>query len=282
MALHGVARRCTGRGRRAERYARARDSCTALVRRASLAGGARATASHHRGAHPRVQGQRKANFPYRMFEYYTLLRQREQKPVIPIALVFYPGREGIAVEEYEEIVFGQRILTFRYLRISLPLLPAEEYARAESVLGAGLACVMRLPRDRDAQIALRAACLQRVLDAVVIAQVDAARAFMLGALIETYLPLSAREREELRVQLEQEGETTMGATQLTWADELMLSNKLQTMREAIKDVIAFKFGEVPSDVNAAIDSASTEQELTALLQRAAVVRTQDDLLRTSP
>jgi len=121
-----------------------------------------------------------------------------------------------------------------------------------------------------------------VLDAVVIAQVDAARAFMLGALIETYLPLSAREREELRVQLEQEGETTMGATQLTWADELMLSNKLQTMREAIKDVIAFKFGEVPADVNAAIDSASTEQELTALLQRAAVARTQDDLLRTSP
>ncbi len=86
-----------------------------------------------------------------MFEYYTLLRQREQKPVIPIALVFYPGREGIAVEEYEEIVFGQRILTFRYLRISLPLLPAEEYARAESVLGAGLACAMRLPRDRDAR-----------------------------------------------------------------------------------------------------------------------------------
>jgi len=59
---------------------------------------------------------------------------------------------------------------------------------------------MRLPRDRDAQITLRAACLQRVLDAVVIGQVDAARAFMLGALIEAYLPLSAREREELRVQ----------------------------------------------------------------------------------
>jgi len=58
----------------------------------------------------------------------------------------------------------------------------EEYERAESVLWAGLACVMRLPRDRDARIALRAACLQRVLDAVTIGQVDAARAFMLGSL----------------------------------------------------------------------------------------------------
>ena len=146
--------------------------------------------------HAEIQRQRKVNFPYRMFEYYTLLRQREQKPVIPIAVVFYPGRDGIAVEEYEETVFGQRILTFRYLQISLPLLPAEEYARAESVLGAGLACVMRLPREREARIALRAACLRRVLDAVGPGQIDAARAFMLGNLIETYLPLSAREREE--------------------------------------------------------------------------------------
>ena len=168
------------------------------------------------------------------------------------------------------------------MQISLPLLPAEEYARAESVLGAGLACVMRLPRDRDAQIALRAVCLQRVLDAMASGQVDAARAFMLGNLIETYLPLSAREREDLRVQWEQEGDMTMEATQLTWADELMLRNELQTKRKDIKDVIAFKFGEVPSDVDAAIDSATTEQELTALFQRAAVARTQDDLLQTSP
>ncbi len=105
---------------------------------------------------------------------------------------------------------------------------------------------------------------------------------MLGNLIETYLPLSAREREELRVQWEQEGDMTMEATQLTWADELMLRNELQTKRKDIKDVIAFKFGEVPSDVDAAIDSATTEQELTALFQRAAVARTQDDLLQTSP
>ncbi len=74
----------------------------------------------------------------------------------------------------------------------------------------------------------------------------------------------------------------MRATQLTWAEELMLRNELQIKRKDIKDVIAFKFGEVPSDAEAAIDSATTEQELTALLQRAAVARTQDDLLRTSP
>lgn len=35
--------------------------------------------------HVEIQRQRKSGFPYRMFEYYTLLRQREKKPVIPIA-----------------------------------------------------------------------------------------------------------------------------------------------------------------------------------------------------
>jgi len=60
---------------------------------------------------------------------------------------------------------AERILTFRYLQISLPLLRAEDYVQAEQVLGAGLASVMRLPGDRQAQIQLHLACLRRVLDA---------------------------------------------------------------------------------------------------------------------
>src|ERR687885_1969706 len=103
------------------------------------------------------------------------LRQRENKPVIPIALVFYAGRGGIARDEYEEAVFGESILTFRYLQVSLPLLRAEDYVQAEQVLGAGLASVMRLPRDRQAQIRLHLACLRRVHDAERSDQVDAAR-----------------------------------------------------------------------------------------------------------
>lgn len=177
-------------------------------------------------------------------------------------------------------MFEQSILTFRYLQISLPVLPAEEYVRAESVFGAGLACVMRLPHDREAQIALRAACLRRVLDAERSRQINAAQAFMLGDLIDTYLPLSAREREELRVQWEQEGNVTMEATRLTWADELMLRKKLETKREDIRHIIQLKFGEVRSDINAAIDTAATEAELTAFLDRAVTAKTLDDLLPT--
>jgi hypothetical protein len=115
--------------------------------------------------HVEIQRDREPHFGHRMFQFYVALRQRENKPVIPIALVFYTGREDIAREEYEEAVFGESILTFRYLHISLPLLRAEDYVQAEQVLGAGLASVMRLPGDRQAQIRLRLACLRRLHDA---------------------------------------------------------------------------------------------------------------------
>lgn len=171
-------------------------------------------------AHVEIQRERKAQFPQRMWQYYSILRQREDLPVIPIALVFYPGRDGIAQEVYEETTLGRTILPFRYLQISLPRLEATDYVRAESVLGAGLASAMHVPSGRSAQIALHLAGLRRVHQARLSSEIDEARAFLLVNLIATYLPLSEREREELRVQLQQEGDPAMEATELTWADQV--------------------------------------------------------------
>ena len=61
-----------------------------------------------------------------------------------------------------------------------------------------------------------------VLDAERGGEVDAAGAFLLGNLVVTYLPLTDEEREALRVQLEQKGDVTMEATELTWADQISL------------------------------------------------------------
>ncbi len=142
-----------------------------------------------------------------MWQYYALLRQREDKPVMPIALVFYPGREGIAYEGYEETLFGHTILTFHYLQISLPLLRAEDYARGQNLLGVGLASVMRLPRSRKGRIDLYLACLRRLIDAELAGTIDPARTFLLSNIVETYSPLSDAERDQLRVQLQEEGDT---------------------------------------------------------------------------
>lgn len=95
--------------------------------------------------HVEVQRKREPDFPWRMWQYYSMLRLREGKKVIPIALVLYPGREGIALEEYSEGVFDRTYLTCRYLQISLPRLPAADYVE-RGPLAAGLASLMRRER----------------------------------------------------------------------------------------------------------------------------------------
>lgn len=88
--------------------------------------------------HVEVQRQRQARFPLRMWQYYAALRLREDLPVLPIALLLYPAEQGLSLATYEEEVLGQTYLTFRYLQISAPLLPAEEYVGAATPLGASL------------------------------------------------------------------------------------------------------------------------------------------------
>lgn len=191
--------------------------------------------------HIEIQREREARFPQRMWQYYNLLRQRENLPVLPIALVLYPGRAGIAQEAYEEVTLGRTIVTFRYLQVSLPQLEATDYVQAESVLGAGLASTMHVPPERVAQIALHLAGLRRVHQARLAGEIDDAHAFLLVNLIATYLPLSARERDELRVQWQQEGDPTMEATELTWADQVYREGReegrVQGLREAIDRLI---------------------------------------------
>ncbi len=213
-----------------------------------------------------------------MWQYYSLLRQREDLPVIPIALVLYPGREGIARETYEDVVLGQTILTFRYLQISLPLLEATEYVQADSLLGAGLASVMRVPTAREAQIALHLAALRRVRAAVEAGQVDAARAFLLVNLIATYLPLSDEERGALRVQLEQQGDTTMQATELTWAEQIFEQGEQRGMREAARTMLRARFGAVAPEIEAVLAGLTREDELAAFIERAAVAHSASELI----
>lgn len=244
--------------------------------------------------HVEIQREREAEFSQRMWQYYSLLRQRENLPVIPIALVFYPGRDGIAQEVYEETTLGRTILTFRYLQISLPRLEATDYVRAESVLGAGLASAMHVPSGRAAQIALHLAGLRRVHQARLSSEIDEARAFLLVNLIATYLPLSEREREELRVQLQQEGDPTMEATELTWADQVyregreeghvqgrvqgLEEGRVQGLREAIARLARARFGRVAPELEATIAAMTREDELAAFVERVGQAHSEDDLL----
>jgi hypothetical protein len=110
-------------------------------------------------------------------------------------------------------------------------------------------------------------------------RVDAARTFLLVNLVATYLPLTDEEREALRVQLSQERDVTMDATELTWAGQIDLQSSLRTRREYVRRAIQLRFGRVSPEVDARVEATETEDGLTALFDRALVAQNEDELLR---
>ncbi len=239
--------------------------------------------------HVEVQRERKTGFPARMEEYHSLLRQRERLPVIPIALVLYREGEGIGWGTYTESVFDDAYVTFRFRQISLPLLEAAEYAQKGGALGAALAVLMHLPSRRGDKIAVHLNGLRRVREAQEAGLLDAARAFLLVNLIATYLPLREAERDALQVQLREEGDTTLEATELTWADRLLLQGieqgreqgREQALREMISRLVQRRFGAASLELEQVVAGLTGEDALTAFFDRASIATDEAALLPTS-
>ncbi len=129
---------------------------------------------------------------------------------------------------------------------------------------------------------MRSTTLRRVREALDAGQVDDARAFLLVNFIATYLPLSDEEREDLRVQLEQRGDSTMEATELTWAERVEQRGSLLGMREAIRQMLRVRLGSVSPELESALAGMTREEELTTFIERAAVARSEAELLTLAP
>jgi len=228
--------------------------------------------------HVEIQREREAeDFPRRMWRYYIALVQREDKPVIPIALLFYGAPDGLAYETYEETLFGHTVITFHYLQISLPRLEPDAYLQTGNVLAAALAAIMGRGLRGAKRAALHVACLQRLLTAARAREVDPATADLLADVVTTYLPAGIEDRAALRLQLQEQGGDTMvvDLSQLTWASRLEIEFRQNVIREVVQE----RFGSVSPDVEAAIEqSAETDDALDALFRRAVTARTESDLL----
>ncbi len=124
-----------------------------------------------------------AAFHPRMFDYFAWLRSKHQLPVLPIGLFLRVGFDGAGWITYEESLWGENLVQFRYPYIGLPALPALEYLEGENLLGVALSALMNVPEGERAR--LKAEALQRLAKA----QVDARRRFLLSECVEAYLEL---------------------------------------------------------------------------------------------
>jgi hypothetical protein len=207
--------------------------------------------------HLEVQAERRSVFPFRMCEYYMLLRLRHRLPVFPVVVYLAPGAGGLVRETYTESLFDEEILRFHYHAIGLPDLSADDYRELDNPLAPALSALMR--PSRFGRLSQKVHCLRRVL----VSDVDEARKSLLVNVIEKYMSLSLAEQAEFETVMEQD-EVEEVREMLTVYEERGI---LKGERRMILSLLRRKFGELPADVIARIESMQTEAELEALSGR---------------
>ena len=207
--------------------------------------------------HVEVQARREREFPYRMFEYYALLRLRHRVPVFPVVIYLSPGAGGLMREQYAEAIFGRDVLTFRYDCVGLPDLSADDYLERENPLAPALSALMK-PAGAGRALQKALALRQTLLGSV-----DEARQSLLVNLVETCLKLDAAEEQAFRQVVGQQELGEVRRMLTIYEERGIIIGKRDTLLQQLR----LKFGELPESVVARVQELDTSEELETLLAR---------------
>lgn len=218
--------------------------------------------------HTELQGRRRPNLGYRLWEYNVGLRLRDRLPVISIALVLSGGTPGISFEIYEETLFGRTYPLLGYWQIGLRDLNAADYVGAAQDLAIALAALMR-PGPKG-----RAGLKLELLRRLKASTLDEARLFLLVNMVQTYLRLDEAEIAEFQAQMRQEGAMDTELAEMTWADEMMARGRAQGVeqgreqekRDAIARLVRVRFNAAPVDLPARLAGVEVTRLDTVLDQ----------------
>ncbi len=227
--------------------------------------------------HIEVQATPESDFARRMFEYYAVLRLHYRLPIFPIVVYLRRGSSS-RMEEYQESLFGQNLLTFRYHSLALARLEAEEYV-GTSPLGVALSAMMSREAIRN-RVRLRLSMLERV----VASELDEALKHLLVNVIETFFELTGEEAEEYRRIVSGKEYRAVQEVELTWADKLMEKGREEGREEGVVEgsrrmllrLLTAKFGELPQESKARIEALSAA-DLDSLLDRVLTAGTLNEL-----
>ncbi|MBC8102976.1 MAG: hypothetical protein H7Z41_10360 [Cytophagales bacterium] len=227
--------------------------------------------------HLEIQAERARDVPFRMWEYYYLLRSRFRRPVFPVVLYLSPGAGGLTVERYNEGILGRQFLAFEYAVVGLPDLAAEDYETIASPLATALASLMRSEETDQAGRKYRS--LLRVTGG---SGLDEARQLLLATVVQRYLRLTPADEEtvEQRLAQEQEGAGAMSIYTLLreefvqeGIEQGIEQGTLRAQRETLRRLLQAKFGVLPDLIVARIETLDSSFELETLLLRVLTAQT---------
>ena len=127
----------------------------------------------------------------RLPSYYLHLRERYGLPVLPVVLYLQVGLDGIGIDTVVEKFWELDALTLKYLYVGLPALDGEAYLRGDNWIGVALSSLMKLPKDRIADLGLLA--FQRLQTAGLNEQ----QTFLLTDCFDSYLDIGEDQMKQI-------------------------------------------------------------------------------------
>jgi hypothetical protein len=231
--------------------------------------------------HVEVQRTKQQHFGQRMLDYYTLLRRSTSLPVLPYAVLLYPGRPALGYKTYEERFRGRTVASLTYFQVSLPSLDARQYAASDNALARALASTMRLPNLEEERLGIYRTAIAAILGALGRAEMDDDAAAALWTLVHTYLPYRIERPDEVDVEWSEEDAGMVQRLDQKWLAEIEARGEmlgaLRAKRAWLKEDIARRFGALPPEVAARIDGVESEDQLDAIKSRLDTATTPDEL-----
>src|SRR2546423_6083220 len=225
--------------------------------------------------HVEVQRTKQQHFGQRMLDYYTLLRRSTSLPVLPYAVLLYPGRPALGYRTYEERFRGRTIASLTYFQVSLPSLDARPYAASGNALARALASTMRLPNQEEERQGIYRAAIASILGALGRDEMDDDVAAALWTLVHTYLPYRIERPDEVDVEWNEEDATMVQKLDQKWLADIraqgqaegQLEGALRAKRAWLKEDIARRVGALPPEGAARLDGVESGDQLAAIKSR---------------
>lgn len=148
--------------------------------------------------HVEPQNSKQEDFNRRMFSYFSLLYNKYQKPIIPIAIFSYPQEWD--VKEFTISFPSFDVMRFQYKTLHLKKKNWREYIQTNNPVAAALLSKMGYTQREKIHVKLE------FLRMMANMKLDEARQRLLYGFFETYLQLNDEEEEQLMKEIQQSPE----------------------------------------------------------------------------
>ncbi|UZH06081.1 Rpn family recombination-promoting nuclease/putative transposase [Heyndrickxia coagulans] len=138
--------------------------------------------------HIESQSYYQKNFPERMYDYFSMIRQKYRKPILPIAIFSYNNQKETP-DFYTYQFHNLEILRFHYLQVHLIRKNWKDYIRSNNPVAAALLSKMGYKENERVQVKLE------FLRMIAHMELEPARMSLVYGFFESYLKLDKMEEE---------------------------------------------------------------------------------------